>query len=88
MIVPRLRVINELTGAKGAINVFATVSIPTIVQCSWGFFPAFCPGFDEIKYPINLVSYTAWKKVDTLLDISATIDIVTFGDGTVSYLQP
>ena len=88
VIVPRLRVINELTGAKGAINVFATLSIPTIVQCSWGFFPGFCPGFDEVKYPINLVSYTAWKKVDPLLDISATIDIVTFGDGTVSYLQP
>ncbi len=87
VIVPRLRIINELTGAQGAINVFATLSIPTIKQCSWGFFPGFCPGFDEVKYPINLVSYTAWKKVDPLLDESVIIDIVTLPDGTVSYFQ-
>ncbi|NNE63970.1 MAG: hypothetical protein HKN34_07805, partial [Gammaproteobacteria bacterium] len=87
IIVPRLRVINELTGARGAVNLFVEVSVPTVVECSWGFVTGFCPGLSKSKYPFNIANYTAWKKVDTLLDISSTIDIVTLGDGTVNYYQ-
>ena len=87
MIVPRVRVINELTGAAGAINVYVSLEVLTVKKCSWGFFTGICPGTATLKYPVNLVSYTPWKKVDVLLDKSSIIDIVTLPDGTVNYYR-
>lgn len=87
VIVPRLQAINELTGAAGALNVFVSFEIPTVRECSWGFFTGICPGTDTLKYPYNIASYTAWKKVDPLLDEQMIIDILTLPDGTVSYYQ-
>jgi len=86
-IVPRLRVINVLTGAKGALNVFVLVSVPVIRECSWGLFTGICPGIDELKYPYNLASYTAWQKSDALFDQSFIIHVLSVPNEPVAYFK-
>ncbi|MEM8563649.1 MAG: DUF4214 domain-containing protein [Pseudomonadota bacterium] len=85
--VPRLQLINEITGAKGALSVFVAVKIPTVEKCSWGIIPGFCPGFATVKYPFTLAQYTAYQKTDTLLDVSRPLSVITLPDGTPEYSQ-
>ena len=66
VVIPRLRVINELTGAKGVLSGFVTTT-----TFGWS-------GFSRYTYTVNLANYTAWKKVDTLLDKSTKISIVRY----------
>jgi len=85
--VPRKKVINELTGAKGALSVFVKVSVPTVEKCSWGPFPGLCPGVKTLKYPYTLAQYTAFRKVDVLFDKSTPVSVITLPDGSASYQQ-
>ena len=85
--VPRQKVTNELTGAKGALSVFVKVSVPTVKKCSWGLFTGLCPGVQTLKYPYTLAQWTAFKKTDVLFDESIPISVVTLPDGSPSYQQ-
>ncbi len=85
--VPRLQVINELTGAKGALSVFVKVSVPTVEKCSWGIVTGLCPGLKTLKYPYTLAQWTAFRKVDELLDESRPMSVVTLPDGSPRYSQ-
>lgn len=87
VIVPRMRLVNEITGAKGALGVFVKVEVPTVKKCSWGFFTGLCPGLKSIKYPYTLASWTAYQKTDTLFDEEQLIDIITYPDGTSAYFK-
>ncbi len=82
-----LKVINEITGPKGAINAFVKVDIPVFRKCSWGFFTGICPGIAELKYPYNLENWDGYEKRDTLIDEQVLIDIVTLPNGTVNYYK-
>ncbi|MFT6974961.1 MAG: hypothetical protein ACJA0E_000951 [Bermanella sp.] len=87
VITPRMRVINEFSLPSGAINVFVSLEVPTVVECSWGFFTGICPGTSTLKYPYNIVSLNSFKKTDVLFDKSAVIDIVTLPNGFSSYYR-
>ena len=69
---PKLQVVNSLTGAKGALNVFVSVKFPFIKL---------------IKYIYNLASYTSWQKIDVLFDQSETIFVVITPDEPAAYFQ-
>lgn len=85
--VPRQKVTNELTGARGALSVFVAVSVPTVKKCSWGLFTGLCPGLKTLKYPYTLAQWTAFTKTDVLFDESIPISVVTLPDGSASYRQ-
>jgi hypothetical protein len=85
--VPRMQLINELIGAKGALSVFVKVSVPTVKECSWGIIKGICPGIKTVKFPYTLAQYTAFKKTDILFDESRPISVVTLPDGSPKYSQ-
>lgn len=85
--VPRMQLINELIGAKGALSVFVKVSVPTVKECSWGIIKGVCPGLKTVKFPYTLAQYTAFKKTDILFDESRPISVVTLPDGSPKYSQ-
>jgi hypothetical protein len=87
VIVPRMRLVNEITGAKGTLGVFVKIEVPTVKKCSWGLFTGVCPGLKSIKYPYTLASWTAYQKTDTLFDEEQLIDIITYPDGTSAYFK-
>jgi hypothetical protein len=87
VIVPRLRLVNEITGARGALGVFVKVEVPTVKKCSWGVFTGLCPGLKSIKYPYTLANWTAYQKTDTLFDEEQLISVITYPDGSSAYFK-
>ena len=87
VIQPRLRVINELTGAQGQVALFAEYSHPTVRTCKKWDIPYPCPGWETVKTPHVLDSWYAYIKVDPLTDISTLIEVVSI-NGAPSYYSP
>ena len=84
---PGLTLKNILTGADGKVSAYVGVFYPTMVRCSWGWLgEGYCPGTESIRHTEELVNWSGWKKVDTILDFTKHVDVITLQDRSVYYV--
>lgn len=84
---PKLNIVNEVTGAEGKVLVYAEFPVPYVKFC--GYFKIPCGGgFRPSRENFVIDHFTAYRKVDILLNEMTTIDVVRLLDGSVGYFSP
>jgi CARDB len=81
---------NDFTGPKGALNLYAKYSVPTVKKCKWGFFTGLCPTIATIKATKEIWSSKAlFHLKDILLERNAVqLDVVVAQGQPPAYFAP
>jgi hypothetical protein len=84
------QLINDFTGPKGALNLFAKYTVPAFKKCSWGFFKGLCPGTATLKATKEIWSSKALFHLKDILleDSDVQLDVVVVQQGTPVYFKP
>ena len=84
------QLINDFTGPKGALNLFAKYTVPAFKKCSWGFVKGLCPGTATLKATKEIWSSKALFHLrDILLENSdVQLDVVVVQQGEPAYFKP
>ena len=85
---PRLNIVNDITGVSGTVFVYAEFPVPSGIKFC-GYFKIPCGlRYRNIRENFVLDRFTAYRRMDTLLNETTSIDVVRLADGTVGYYAP
>jgi hypothetical protein len=85
---PRFEIRNEINAGAGTFTVYAEFPFPVGIRFC-GFWRIPCGlRYRQIREDIVLDRFTAYRKVDDLLNLSTDISVVIYPDGTVAYYGP
>ena len=81
---------NEFTGPKGAINLYAKYTVPSLKDCNWGPIKGKCPGEKSYKVTKNLWSSKAlFRREDVIFeDNDIELDVVLVPNRSPAYYVP
>lgn len=84
------QVINEFTGPKGGLNLYAKYSVPAVRKCSWGFFTGLCPTVATLKATKEIWSSKALFHLRDVLyeDTDRKLDVVVARGQAPAYYAP
>lgn len=84
------QLINDFTGPKGALNLFAKYTVPVFKTCNWGFIKGLCPGTATLKATKEIWSSKALFHLKDILleDNNVQLDVVVVQQGKPAYFEP
>jgi hypothetical protein len=84
------QLINDFTGPKGALNLFAKYTVPAFKKCKWGFFTGLCPTTATIKATKEIWSSRALFHLQDILfeNSDVKLDVVVANQGEPAYFAP
>lgn len=87
-----LKLSNELTGPRGAFNLYAKYTVPVLKECEWGPIKglAKCPGVKTIKATKNIWSSPSLFHLEDVIfeDNNVELDVVLVPNRNPAYYVP